>query len=218
MIGDASVSPCDTVKDLGVTFDSQMSMNAHISIVCRTAFYHLRNISRIRKYLTASAVRTLVQTAVISRLDYGNALLYGLPDCSLKRLQNIQNAAARVIMQRNRRHSVTPLLKELHWLPVKNRIKYKVLLLAFKGLHQLAPSYLSSLLEVRKPAAGRFLRSSTELLLKEQRTRLKTWGDRAFQAAAAREWNKLPREIRHVNELSSFKKILKTHLFRDSYP
>ena len=105
-------------RNLGVLLDSCLTMKYHISEVCKLAFYHLRNISHIRKYLTLSASKTIVHSLVCSRIDANNALYYGLPMVQIKMLQRIQNAAARVILRRTKYGHVTPALEKLHWLPV----------------------------------------------------------------------------------------------------
>ena len=190
-------------------------MTDHVKSMCKSAYLNLRNIACARRYLTEEATTTLVHSLVISKLDCLNALLYGLPDSLIKRLQLLQNNAARLIRRKKKNDHITPLLCDLHWLPVKQRIKYKLILLTFKCLHGKAPKYLSDLLETYQPA--RSLRSSTQCLLKEKPSRLKSYGDRAFSVAAPRLWNNLPVDLRESNSLETFKRKLKTHLFREAY-
>ena len=214
-IGEHTVYPSPKATNLGVTFDSLMTMEAHISSICKCSFYQIRNIAHIRRFLSTPAVKSLVQACVTSRLDYGNALLYGLPKTSIHRLQRIQNVAARIVTGADRQSHITPILSQLHWLPVHQRIVYKVLLLTYKALHSLAPIYISNMITTYHPA--RSLRSSHELLLTVPRTRLRSWGDRTFQFASASEWNALPSSIRNAPSLTMLKKHLKTHLFRLVY-
>ena len=124
-VGGSTLSPSSHVRNLGVIFDSTLTMTNHISTICRTAYMHLHNISRIRRYLTPEATKSLVHAFIMSRLDYGNALLAGLPLEHLKELQRIQNIAARIITFTPRRDHITPILKQLHWLPIKRRIELK---------------------------------------------------------------------------------------------
>ena len=111
---------------------------------------------------------------------------------------------------------VTPLLKYLHWLPIKRRIDFKILLLTYRALNELAPAYLTELVSFYCPEKD--LRSAHQLQLKVPKTRLKTYGDRSFKYAAANEWNKLPIDIKQSSSLGSFKSSVKTHLFKLCYP
>ena len=114
------------VRNLGVVFDSSLSMTNHTSAICQTPYMHLHNISRIRRYLTKDATKSLVHAFVISRLD-GNAMLTGLPFEHMNKLHRIQNMAARIINFTPRRDRILPILKELHWLLIKRRIEFKIL-------------------------------------------------------------------------------------------
>ena len=157
----------------------------------------------------------IVQALVISRLDYCNSLLCGLPTILIKRLQRVQNAAARVIAKAGRRDHISPILFKLHWLPVEFRIKYKILLLTYRALHGLAPTYITELLVPYTPP--RTLRSSTEQLLVVQKYRLKNFGARSFETAAPALWNSLESQIGLQKTLTSFRRLLKTHLFRQAF-
>ena len=152
---------------------------------------------------------------VTSRIDSCYALLFGLPNFPIQRLQYVLNSAARVFARSRKFDQITPLLIELHWLPVEQRIIFKILLCTFKVVNGLAPSYLSELLEGYVPR--RMLRSSTQLLLHETKFNLKTHGSRAFSVCAPRLWNSLPLEIRKCDSIDTLKKKLKTHLFKSSY-
>ena len=200
---------------LGVIFDNNMAMTDQITAICKATHYHLYNIGRIRKCITQEACEKLIHAFVTSRLDNGNATLFGLPDNQLGRLQRMLNIAARITTLTSPTSHITPVLKELHWLPVEKRIEYKIVLLTFKALHGLAPQYITQLLKP-KPTP-RELRSSDANLLKIPRTRTKTFGDRAFSCAAPRLWNALPDGLRDVSTLSVFKKQLKTTFFKDTY-
>ncbi|TWW67247.1 putative RNA-directed DNA polymerase from transposon X-element [Takifugu flavidus] len=123
-----------SVRNLGVTFDQNLSFNSHIKLVSRSAFFCLRNITKIRKLLTRHDAEKLIHAFVTSRLDYCNSLLSGCPNNSLRSLQLIQNAAARVLTGIDKRDHITPVMALLHWLPVKFRIIFKTLLLTYKVL------------------------------------------------------------------------------------
>ena len=192
-------------------------MKHHITEICKLSFYHLRNIAHIRRFLTLDAAKTIIQSLVCWRIDWNNSLYYGLPNTQLLRLQRVQNAAARIIMKRRKFDHVTPILKELHWLPVMYRVSFKMLVLTYKCIHGEAPSYLSDLI-TRKPNSSFNLRSNyVPLLLQPRRTNLVYGGDRAFYAAAPREWNNLPLNIRISGSIAIFKSRLKTYLYRICY-
>ena len=152
-----------------------------------------------------------VRSLILSRLDYFGALLNGISQKVITRLQRIQNRCARLIFKKPKRTHSSPLLKELHWLPVAQRIQFRTLVHTFKALNNLSPHYISSLLLVRKPSAYS-IRSSTVTCLYVPKTRTLT-GDRAFSSSAPRLWNKLPAMTRGTTTIASFKKSLKRHLF-----
>ncbi len=155
--------PSSTVKNLGVVLDSNLSFKNNISHVTKTAFFHLRNIAMLRNMLTVSDAESLVHAYMTSRLDYCNALLGGCPVSSISKLQIVQNAAARVLTRPRKYDHITPILQSLHWLPIKFRINYKILLLTYKALNGLAPAYLTSLLSRYYPTHS--LRSQNSGLL-----------------------------------------------------
>ena len=143
--------------------DHQLSFTDHIATMIRSCRFALYNIRKIRPFLSEQATQLLVQALVLSRLDYCNALLAGLPACTIKPLQLIQNAAARVVFNESKTAHVTPLLIRLHWLPVAACIKYEVLMLAYKTTTGTAPTYLNSLVQTYAPS--RSLRSASEVAL-----------------------------------------------------
>ncbi|WP_419600785.1 reverse transcriptase domain-containing protein [Thiolapillus sp.] len=215
-IGGNSVPFKMSVKYLGVHLDQTLSMRQHIDSVCRASFLELRRAATIRPYLSQSATARLVAAMIISRLDYCNSVFAGLPADQVARLQRIQNNAARLVMKKRKRDHVTPLLKELHWLPVKFRCQYKIATLAYRHFEGSLPPYLSSSLCTYEPS--RSLRSSKEKLLKIPKRNLKSFGERSFSFMAPSVWNSLPADLRNLPTLSQFKSNLKTFLFTQAFP
>ena len=213
-IGESTISSVPQARNLGAIFDSLMTMKPHISNVVRSSSFHLRNISRIRKYLSRDATEQIIHSFITSRLDNNNALLYGLPANQLYRLQKVQNTAARIITFSKKSCYITPILKELHWLPVAKRIVFKLLLIVYKCTNNVAPTYLCELLSKYMPT--RTLRSGNMELLQESRSN-RTWGDRSFAIAAPRLWNELPLNIRTAKNVTVFKKLLKTYLMSETF-
>ena len=141
-IGDSEIAPVNQVRNLGTIFDSSMSLVPHVSNIVRSSTsFHIRNIGKIRKYLNSHAAEQIIHSVVTSRLDMGNSLLFGLPQTQISRLQRIQNSAARVITLSRKSTHITPILRELHWLPVNYRIVYKLMLFVFKSMNGIAPAY-----------------------------------------------------------------------------
>ena len=216
MVGNTVIKSVTSVRNLGAWFDQHMSMNDHVSKVCSKAFYSLYNLRQVRKYLSDDTSKILVHSLVTCHLDYCNALLHDIPQHQQQRLQKVLNAAARFVYQLPKFCHITPVLKDLHWLPVKYRIMFKIILLVFKTLHGLAPTYLQDLIKVKPPCRYQ-LRSDDKFFLAVPKTKCKTFGDRAFYKAGPDLWNHLPLSLRNTNDLQKFKKDLKTHLFRVAF-
>jgi hypothetical protein len=178
--------------------------------------YTLYNISRLRKYLTVDATIRVVNALILTRLDYQNSLLYGIPYLKIKALQRILNMAARINFGLSKYDSVSQYLARLNWLPVEYRIRLKVLVLTYKSLNGLSPVYLSNLLTKYTPA--RSLRSENANLLDIPKTKMKTVGDRSFSAAAPRLWNQLPAYVKDSNSLNLFKLNVKKLMLQEAYP
>ena len=206
-----SLNPSQSVKNLGVILDSDLNFIPHIKNITKVGFYHLKNIARVRPFLSLATTEVLMHAFISSRLDYCNALLSGLPKKTINSLQLLQNSAARVLTRTRGREHITPILKSLHWLPVRFRIDFKVLLLVFKSVNNLGPSYLSDLLSPYRPP--RTLRSSSTGLLTIPRVGSKTHGEAAFSCYGPRLWNSLPVGLRAAETVDIFKRKLKTHLF-----
>ncbi|XP_072023050.1 uncharacterized protein [Amphiura filiformis] len=187
-------------------------MSSHITSLCRSINFSLWNISRIRRFINRDTTSHAMRALVLSRLDYANSLLIGCNSSNITRLQRLQNRAARIIFQVARRHSTTPLLASLHWLPVKDRIAFKTLLYIFKSLNDQAPSYLTDCITIYE--SGRpGLRSAADTTRLAIPRNHRVVGGGAFSIAGPKLWNNLPSSIRSCPTVSSFKSHLKTHLF-----
>jgi hypothetical protein len=133
----------------------------------------------------------------------------------IDRLQHVQNSRGRLIARRRKFDHITPVMKELHWLPVSQRIIYKILLITYKALNGLAPSYIKDMLQPLKSTMN--LRSSIKGLLSTPPIKLVKYGQRSFSYATPKLWNELPDSIRHSESIPIFKTKLKTHLFKNFY-
>ncbi len=214
-VGDTIILKSETATNLGVTWDTELSLKKQVENTCKSAFYHLRNIYRIRKCLSKSDTETLVHAYITSRLDYCNSLYIGLPAYLIENLQMVQNAAARLIVGLRKFDHISPTLMDLHWLPVKERVDFKVLLLAYKAVMGEGPKYLA---EMFIPTGSDYsLRSDYKDQYKVPKSYKKCCGDRAFSIAAPKLWNDLPQYLKYAHDVNDFKANLKTHLFRIAY-
>ena len=201
-------------RNLGVLFDSTCSLNDHVSKICNSINYNLYSIGKIKKYLDTPTAEKMINCFITSRLDYCNSLLYSAKGYIISRLQLCQNNAARMLSLHHKFDHITPVLKDLHWLPVEQRIEYK--LLTYKALHGKALAYISPLLSLYTPT--RPLQSENKNLLRVPRCRLEGFGRRCSAHAAPSLWNPLPTPVRHPSSTDTFKSSLKTHLFNVAFP
>jgi hypothetical protein len=211
-VGHADISFTSQARNLGYFITDTMSLDIYVSHICRSAYVALRQIGSIRSFLTVEATKKLICALVLSRLDYANSTLAGCSQQSIAKLQKVQNSAARLVLRTRKREHVTPLLRQLHWLPIQARIDYKLSMICHAFFQGSAPTYISNLLTVYQPS--RQLRSSSDQrTLSVPKTRTKRFGERAFSFAGPKQWNSLPADLRHLDSHSSFKRALKTHLF-----
>jgi hypothetical protein len=211
-VGESQVEASNVVRSLGVLLDRTLSLDDHVNQMCKSARFHLFNISRIRNHLPTKSCEQLVHAFIFSKLDYCNGLLYGLPKKQLRKLQLVLNSAARVVRKVPKFDHITPTLQLLHWLPIPARIEFKIALMVFKARHDQAPSYLLELVHEHEP--DRHLRSSESSLLRVPPLHADR---RSFQFAAPSVWNGLPQHVRESTSVTIFKSRLKTHLFRKHY-
>ena len=198
------------VKSLDVILYFALSMKQQINTACRVCYFRIRQISKIRKFLSQESVVKLVSCFVLRCLDYCNSLLADLPTESINKLPN---CAARLVLGMRKRAHITPALKSLHWLPISQRIHYKLSLLCYKSFNSLLPSNLFDLLS--PCTVFRILRSTSDITrLSVPRYQLEYYGKRAFSRSSPSVWNSLLAVLRSTNIINSFKTHLKTHLFR----
>jgi hypothetical protein len=199
------------LKSLGVTLDQTLSFDQHVKNIVKTSHFHIKALRHIRPVLDQRVANVIACSIVTTRLDYCNSLLYGTSTANIKKLQRVQNSLARVVACTKRRDHITPVLRDLHWLPVAQRIDYKVALITHKVLQQQQPQYLVELAKTYQPT--RHLRSSGQHRLtkpSEIKTKL---GQQSFTCAAEKIWNGLPDSLKIIPDLRQFKSKLKTHFF-----
>ena len=213
-VGGSLVKPVTSVRDLGVIIDENFNMETHVNQLCNRAYAQFFQLKRIRTYVDNDNLQTIIHAFITSKLDYCNSVLYGLPEYQINKLQKVQNCCARLVFNASYYSSASELLKRLHWLPIKFRIIYKVCLIVHKTLKYKEPVYLAEMLIPYD--SGRRLRSSNKNLLKVPMVKTNN-GKRMFQYCGPYEWNKLPQNIRDCESTETFKKLLKTHFFKQAF-
>ena len=202
--------PAKSAHNLGVIFDKNFNFYSHISAICSSCIYHIRKLRRIRRHLDLDSAKLLANALVSSRLDYCNSLLSGIAETDLTKLQRVLNRLACVVTKSPPFTRSVPLLRSLHWLPVKYRVHFKICLLTYKALHEEQPVYLCSLIAISLPS--RSLRSNRGMTLSIPRIKTNT-GARAFSSCAPSLWNNLPLSVRSATSVAIFRRRLKIYLF-----
>ena len=217
-VGESQITQSLKVRDLGVTFDQFLNFDDHITAICRSTYFHIRNIGKIRNLLSYNACSTVIHALISCRLDYCNSLLYNVPTHKIDRLQRLQNQCARILTKSPRREHITPVLKSLHWLKIQDRITYKILMLTYKSYYNIAPTYLCELISRRESSVNTRLGADHHQLSMPPISKdcSNTFLERSFIYAAPCEWNKLNECIR-TSTFDSFRKSVKTMLFTQQY-
>jgi len=208
-VAGTAVTVSETITTLGVTLDSQLTLDPHVAAITKSCNYHIRALRHIRSSITDDMAKSIAVSLVSSRLDYANSLLCGTSESNILRLQRIQNNLAKLVLQNYQTPSLNAI-HSLHWLPIKRRVDFKIATLTYKLLQSRVPSYLASTLQPQVNI--RDTRSSELELLHQPRTTTAI-GSRAFHIAAPVVWNKIPLNIRQSPSIISFRRHLKTHLF-----
>ena len=209
-IAGAQIELSANIKSLGVTIDSKLSFDQHVRNICKSSYSNIRALRYIRSSLTRDTAASIASAIVSTRLDYCNSLLYGTTSKNIVKLQRIQNSLARVVSGKRKFDHIAPTLKDLHWLPIRERITYKVGCLTFKAKCIGQPPYLADKLHMR--VNSRSLRSSDYDVLAIPFAGSNI-ASRAFSVAGPRVWNNLPITVRNSCSISLFRKNLKTYLF-----
>ena len=207
-IGDTCIRFSDTVKLLGVTLDTHLTFDSHVNKVVSESFNHLKNVSKIKRYLTLAETEKVIHAIVTSKFDYCNVLLNGIKSSAITKLQKVQNYAARLVTNLiGRSHVIDEVLQDLHWLSIRKRTLFKVLLMIHKFFIGAVPEYFTELLIVQdsceRSLVVRFMKTAS--------------GRRSFTYTSSRAWNRLPKTVRLLNDTAKFKQSIKTILFQNSY-
>jgi len=193
-----------------------LSFSKHIDYITKSCNFYIRNIGQIRQFLSKKACEKLVVALETSRLDYCNSLLNGLSQTHMLWLQRVQNTAARLIYCIKKFDHISTSLQSLHWLPVLFRLRFNLLCIVFRALRGVGPLYFQELICPYRPT--RSLCSESKNLLYVSACCTATYGNRLFTVETATLWNDLPQEVRDAANLSSFKRLLKTHFFNSAFP
>ena len=215
-IGNTNIIPVDHVRNLGFIMDKFCKNVRHINHLSSSLFQQLRNIWNIRAKLDFDTAKILVQSLILSKLDYCNSLLAGTPECHLSRLQCVQNMACRVVCNLRKFDHVSPSMCSLHWLKVWECITFKIAYMVYCCTNGLAPDYLADLLP--STTHNRSLRSSTSGSLPSARCRTSLASVGSFSVVGPKIWNNLPPAVRAKRSTDGFRKCLKTFLFGHSHP
>ena len=197
-------NPAKSARNLNVIFDKYFTFRSHISAVCSSCFYHMHDLWRICRHLDLDSAKLLATALVTSRLDYCNSFLYGIADIDLTRLQRVQNQLARLVTKSPLFTRSLPLLRSLHWSPIRLGILFKINLLTYKTLHEKQPVYLHSMLATSNPSCS--LRSNNDNSLLVPRVKTNT-DARDFHSCAPSLWNNLLLSVRSAISGATFKNI-----------
>ena len=180
-VTDGKVERTKVTKYLGSWLDENISLVKHVTMKCKAAMWNIDRIRNIWSYLDTSTWKTLVASLVTPHLDYGNGLLIGAMDMIIRKYQQIQNIATKLILNRSKTDSTTRACYELHWLPIRVRIEYKILLFVFKCLNNMGPKYLENLLSINnREGIARNLHSNEAVVLIVPYVKNKTFATCSF--------------------------------------
>ena len=208
---DVSISPSSEVRNLGLTMDSDLNFHSHVSDLRKSCFFHLKRLKAIRCFIPKEQFATLIHAFITSRLDFCNSLYYRLPNNLITRIQTVQNACAKCLTGRKKYDSATQARMDLHWLPIRARASFKILVSAHRVVYSSSPYYLSSAFSTTKDNRANTLKGTFDC-------RLTTVGARSIYITLRELWNSFPEQLREMESLPRYKANLKTHLFNLYYP
>lgn len=212
VIMDGTLIPLsETVKSLGVVLDQHLTFEKHVKNLCRTCNFHIRSLRSLCSSLDSKTAETIGRSIVMSKMDYCNSLLAFTSKRNIHRIQVVQNNLARLVSGSDYRQSAAPILSSLHWLPIEQRIKYKITTMVFKSRINLLPEYLSNSLTVFTSARPIRTPFQNTYVIPRVRTEV---AKQSFSYAGSKLWNDLSNELRATASYQGFKKLLKTHYFK----
>ena len=212
-VAGAIVSISDHIKLVGITLDSRLTFDTHISALSKSCYFHIRALCHIRPALTTDSAKSIACSLIGCHLDYAHANLVGISDKNMKRLQRIQNTLAQVVTRQRGRISISKTFKELHWLPVKLRIDFKVATVTYKLLESNEPAFLRSRISLRVPRCSLWS-SADDRRLDEHPTRTASALGHFSALPRPPGWNALPYDIQESSSVSVIKSKLKAHYFQ----
>ena len=212
-----TIHTSNCIKYLGAQLDCNLTFDDYIKAKCGKAIINIRNIFHIRKYIDLKTAKQLASSLILSHLDYSNSILAGLPASRLRPLQRVQNWAAKVVLCRSKYDSSLEALQYLHWLPIRERIDFKIACLVYKCLNNLAPEPLSQLISRKtfSRTTRTSVNSNNELHIPF--VKKSTHASRSFSIYGPSLWNSLPSHVTSANCFKSFKRQLKTSLFERAF-
>ena len=204
-----TLEPVSQVKDLGTILDSQLKYKEHVQHLSSSCISKLGQISRVKHLFDQSTLVTIINTLIMSKISYCSSIWSNTSDDNIKKIQLIQNCAARLVSGKAKYDHISPSLKELGWLPIKEYLQYRDAVLTHKCINNQAPSYLCEKFTRRNQIHDRTTRNQNELDIPKYRT---TTGQRTFKYRGTKIWNTLDEDLKSIENLNHFKHKLKTGL------
>ena len=194
-IGEDIIPNVPAVRNLGMFLDAELKHTTHINKLTSSSFNTLHNISRVQCNFNQDTTKILVQAIILSKLDYCNSLLLGIPKYNIANLQRIQDMSCRMIYILPKHSSINTYLAQLHWLKIQEHITYKVATIMYKCIHNTAPAYLTEMVISELPHTKN-IRSTQRGLLYTTKSRTEFVHSRSFKSMGPYIWNTLPANVK----------------------